>query len=1029
MPYDLTDASGHNNLASYRKQLIDSTAGVDVGVGGRTIRFSNVPLFREVGGSLQQAIRVRLDAGPSLTITVRKGDQEVASLTTTARDVPQSDYLLVPEAATDEVVSIEVEGQRIEFTVSPQRKITVHLVLHSHYDIGYTDPQAVVNDNQLAFIDNAIELAKATKDWPEESRFRWNIEVNWPLREWLRLRPKARRDDLIALVKEGVFEVNALPFSMHTEAYSHDELAHQLEFTAQLRREYGLEIVSANQTDVPGATIGLSSLLTDAGIRYFTVAHNFAGRSIPFLTDGQPLRRPFWWEAPDGEKVLTWYTDTFSGAAYMEAVTQGIHKDYNEFLGSLPEYLNAATQLPYPYLRDLLHGGGGTHDPVEWTRTPFEHDVIHFRVQSAFADNAAPSLASAEIAREWNEDWVWPRLHTSTNRIFFEDILDRHGDIFPTYSGDWTDWWADGIGSAARELGLNRRTQAEIQTSQTLHALADVLTDEPNPNVQGDIQTAYDEMALFDEHTWGAGNPWLNGAISFSSGEFQWMHKASFAHRAHERSLLLLNSGLQRIAPFAATKPNREGARSLTVFNPGSWTRTDLVRVFVPEDASKAIAYEVFDGETGSNIPVQFEAQSNPAHRARGVYIHFLAKDVPPVGYARYEIVPTTAAAESGAGTGTAISNERLNVEIDLATASIGSIVDRETKREIVATSPFGFNGYIHDRYATAPTFNHLSGRIDNAGPWLLGARGTGKYGLLLSLESNEVWDRLTYRYAGQGADWLETTLTLPRGTARLHISNRLHKPATLEKESVYFAFPFAGDDPAFDFEITGGVVGPDSPHVPGSANHFRAMRHWASVSTKGQAPVAWATRQAPLIQVGTIAIPYPPFRSSIDERDVHPATIYSWALNNLWDTNFPGKQGGELVFDYQLALGGDNAHALGRDTGASISAPLVGVVASSFDESWTSSSARGSFAKVSDAMVEILHLRQSRGGGGIDVVVQSHGSSSIETRVEFGELRPVSASVSNFLGENTSAVAVADSGVAFSIAPGEIRLIHLELA
>src|SRR5690606_37728617 len=143
--------------------------------------------------------------------------------------------------------------------------------------------------------------------------------------------------------------------------------------------------------------------------------------------------------------------------------TLGIAKDYNEFLGSLPEYLNAITQLPYPYLQDTLHDASSTRD-LEWTREPYGYDVLHFRVQSAFADNAAPSFTSAEIARTWNEEWAWPRVQTSTNRRFFEDLLDRHGDQFETYAGDWTDWWADGIGSAARELGMNRHTQAEIQT-------------------------------------------------------------------------------------------------------------------------------------------------------------------------------------------------------------------------------------------------------------------------------------------------------------------------------------------------------------------------------------------------------------------------------------------------------------------------------------------------------------------------------------------------------------------------------------
>ena len=64
------------------------------------------------------------------------------------------------------------------------------------------------------------------------------------------------------------------------------------------------------QTDVPGATIGLATLLTDAGIEFLAVAHNYAGRSIPHLLDGQDLTRPFRWQAPDGESLMVWYTDT-----------------------------------------------------------------------------------------------------------------------------------------------------------------------------------------------------------------------------------------------------------------------------------------------------------------------------------------------------------------------------------------------------------------------------------------------------------------------------------------------------------------------------------------------------------------------------------------------------------------------------------------------------------------------------------------------------------------------------------------------
>ena len=95
------------------------------------------------------------------------------------------------------------------------------------------------------------------------------------------------------------------------------------------------------------------------------------------------------------------------------------------------------------------------------------------------------------------------------------------------------------------------------------------------------------------------------------------------------------------------------------------------------------------------------------------------------------------------------------------------------------------------------------------------------------------MYERIRFRQTAQGATWIETTITAPYGVPRVHIANRLSKPSTMEKESVNFAFPFAGDDPAISFELPGGVAGPASPHVPGSAQHFRAIAQFERPSAR----------------------------------------------------------------------------------------------------------------------------------------------------------------------------------------------------
>ena len=108
--------------------------------------------------------------------------------------------------------------------IEPQRKWSIHLVHHSHFDYGYTDPQPMVLDTHLRYLDAAVDLVDATRDWPDEAKFRWNIEVTYPLRKWMAARPASLRDELIRQVKAGRMEVAALPFSMHTEAYSIDDV-------------------------------------------------------------------------------------------------------------------------------------------------------------------------------------------------------------------------------------------------------------------------------------------------------------------------------------------------------------------------------------------------------------------------------------------------------------------------------------------------------------------------------------------------------------------------------------------------------------------------------------------------------------------------------------------------------------------------------------------------------------------------------------------------------------------------------------
>ena len=276
-----------------RNELLTLTSGQELTAGSVTAHVSAVPLFRNAaGGGLEQAVRVRLETDASVSnieVTLRHGDTVLdrATVVELAGGSQNTVHLFLSEVTAPTRVTVAIAEAELELVVDPQRKWSIYLVHHSHFDYGYTDPQAVVMDHQLQYIDAALDLIGATDSWSDDSTFRWNIEVTYPFKQWLANRPAAARDELFRRVKEGRIEINALPFSMHTEVYSIDELAWGLRFTDELRERHGVDIVSAIQSDVPGATLGLLNLLTAADIKYLSVAHNYAGRSIPFAVGGQ----------------------------------------------------------------------------------------------------------------------------------------------------------------------------------------------------------------------------------------------------------------------------------------------------------------------------------------------------------------------------------------------------------------------------------------------------------------------------------------------------------------------------------------------------------------------------------------------------------------------------------------------------------------------------------------------------------------------------------------------------------------------
>jgi hypothetical protein len=209
---------------------------------------------------------------------------------------------------------IKAVGQTVakcEQVLEPVRPWELYILPHSHVDIGYTHVQTEVEKMQWEYLEQAIELARRTADYPAEARFRWNSEGLWAVDSYLEQAPPEKRRQLIDAVRNGWIELDALYGNELTGLCRPEELFRLLDCARRISQEHDLVIDSAMISDVPGYTWGIVPALAHSGVKYFSIGPNHVHRIGYTLADWGD--KPFYWKSPSGQrKVLCW----MAGKAY-----------------------------------------------------------------------------------------------------------------------------------------------------------------------------------------------------------------------------------------------------------------------------------------------------------------------------------------------------------------------------------------------------------------------------------------------------------------------------------------------------------------------------------------------------------------------------------------------------------------------------------------------------------------------------------------------------------------------------------------
>jgi alpha-mannosidase len=136
-----------------------------------------------------------------------------------------------------------------------------------------------------------------------------------------------------------------------------------------------------------------------------------------------------------------------------------------------------------------------------------------------------------------------------------------------------------------------------------------------------------------------------------------------------------------------------------------------------------------------------------------------------------------------------------------------------------------------------------------------------------------------------------------------VEIINTVDKLPVRAKEGVHFGFGFNVPGGTVRMDVPWAVVRPEEDQIAGACKNWFTVQRWVDVSNKDYG-VTWVTPDAPLVEVGGLTAnligSLPDTRAWKNKIDPS-TTLYSWAMNNHWHTNYRAEQEGPTVFRYFL--------------------------------------------------------------------------------------------------------------------------------
>ena len=495
---------------------------------------------------------------------------------------------------------------------------TVHMIGNAHIDPAWLWRWPEGLEETFATTQSALDRMAETPEFvycqAAAITYRWVHEHHEPMWQELASRVKEGR---WAVVGGWIVQPDCnIPCG---ESF----VRHGLYGKRYLSQRLGVEVKTGYNVDTFGHCNALPQILKKCGFDHYVFFRPGKGeKTLP--------NSPFWWESPDGTRLLTYRPPLHYGFGGPD-ISARILRAY---------------QGTAPMLRDVMcfygvgnHGGGPTQQNIA----------------------AIKALAG---------DPDMPNVVFSTPEAFFARALAQTQD-YPVVADD-LQHHAVGCYSAVSEVKRqNRKSENLLLTAEKFAAIAHFGFGRRYP--QGELSFAW-ENVLFNQ---------FHDILAGSSIKPVYDDANEMYSQSQQVGNALLEGALGTIAAQVDT---RGEGQPVLVFNPCSWDRVDaaVARITLPERPQRVFAYDA----QGQELPAQV-VSTEPAAGGFRVGVAFIAS-VPALGYALYHLRAAGGGRQPDTGLSAGhyrLENEYLRVEIDPADGTLREVYDKAHGVSVLAGS------------------------------------------------------------------------------------------------------------------------------------------------------------------------------------------------------------------------------------------------------------------------------------------------------------------------------------------------------